>query len=173
MNAFDILDAIGTVDDWYIKRAKEKKRKKVIWITLSSVAACLVLVLGMSIMVSTLFRAGSAEPEIEHAPDYIYAVVDIWSTENRVNYAARENIEPIVDWLDKIASLKLGRNVNCDFEVKPQPGEYKIVLTHHDGQEMEYRLCANKLYDINEGLEYELTEEEIKEFEELLKGGQR
>lgn len=167
MNGYDILDAIGVVDDLYIKRAKEKRNYRAIRIALSSVAACLVLMLCAS-FISTILRVGSPAPEM--APDYIYAVADIWTTEERIQYVARENIEPIVEWLQEIANEKQGFAVSCDFDVKPQPGECKLVLTHHDGLEMEYRLCANKLYDINEGLEYQLTDEEVKEFELLMRG---
>lgn len=47
MKSDDILDAIGLVEDAYIKKAKEKKKskknKKNMWITIGTIAACLVL----------------------------------------------------------------------------------------------------------------------------------
>lgn len=44
MKPDDILDAIGNVDDVYIKKAKEKKKAhKVMWIAISTIAACLAL----------------------------------------------------------------------------------------------------------------------------------
>lgn len=44
MKSDDILDAIGLVEDACVKKAKEKKKtKKNMWITIGTIAACLVL----------------------------------------------------------------------------------------------------------------------------------
>lgn len=44
MKSNDILDAIGNVDDEYVKKAKEKQRSvKPVWIMVGTLAACLML----------------------------------------------------------------------------------------------------------------------------------
>ena len=46
MRADDLLDILGEIDDVYLETAKEKtKRRKIMWTTVGSLAACFLLVL--------------------------------------------------------------------------------------------------------------------------------
>lgn len=65
MNSIDILNAIGDVDDEYAAMAKlGKKSHKMLWITLgSSLAACLVLFIGVPVIFAMTMRAGAPAPE--------------------------------------------------------------------------------------------------------------
>lgn len=78
MNPFDILNAIGDVDDEYVAKAKPgKKSRKKLWITLgSSAAACLALVLAVPLIFGMTMRASAPAPgtalplEIDTATEY-------------------------------------------------------------------------------------------------------
>ncbi len=64
MNTQDLLFAIGDVDDILIKRAKEKQKShKAVWITIGSMAACLVLCFMLPIVFISMRGAKSAAPE--------------------------------------------------------------------------------------------------------------
>ncbi len=65
MKKYDLLDAIGNVDDELVKDAKQKKKSnKKMWATLSSVAACLVLVMVIPIALN-LFNFGGGDSDVE------------------------------------------------------------------------------------------------------------
>ncbi len=60
MKKYDLLDAIGNADDELVKSAKQKKHISTrLWATLSSVAACLVLLMIVSISLS-FFNIGDS-----------------------------------------------------------------------------------------------------------------
>lgn len=64
MKTNDILDAIGNVDESCVKKAKEKtKSHKKIWITIGSLAACVVFVFCLPFIFIALQGANSAAPE--------------------------------------------------------------------------------------------------------------
>jgi len=77
MNSFDILKAIGDVDDEYVTKAKlRKKSHKTLWITLgSSLAACLVLFVGVPLMFA-MRGASSADPGASLHGEYVQIGVD-------------------------------------------------------------------------------------------------
>lgn len=55
MKSIDILEAIGSVDDEYIKKAKEhQKSKRNLWITLSSIAACIAAIIIIPLIISSM-----------------------------------------------------------------------------------------------------------------------
>ena len=63
MRSDDILDAIGEVDDDLVRGAKEIRRShKALWLTLSSVAACLLIVFMLPIVFISMKGASSADP---------------------------------------------------------------------------------------------------------------
>ena len=174
MKPEDILDAIGNVDDDCIKEAKERqKRGKTLKIVFRSLAACLALVIGLPMLYMITFGANGAAPE--HAgmdnqtgPDYVIARIEVVSTEKKVKYAARENTEPIAEFIRDISVKETGMNVNVDFDAKLQPGEIQILIREHTGEEKEYRLYGTYFYDIDGGQRYELTEQRAEKLRELL-----
>lgn len=77
MRPDDILDAIGNVDDIYVKRAKEKKKSyKRVWVTMGSLAACLAVVI-LSVGIRGFMLGGDGTI----------------STEDRFGYPLKENLE--------------------------------------------------------------------------------
>lgn len=66
MKPDDILDAIGNVDDACVERAKKKSRStKSVWITVGSLAACLVLVLCIPMIIIPSQGGESAAPNAD------------------------------------------------------------------------------------------------------------
>lgn len=82
MRADDILDAIGHVDEVYVRRAKEKRRyRKAVWITAGSLAACLLLaVLLPGVVTHFAGSSGGDLPgdEPTHDVEIVPAYDDIW-----------------------------------------------------------------------------------------------
>ena len=83
MKRDDILDAIGNVDDACVKRAKEKKKShKKVWITLGSLAACLLVVFMLPGIILNFGGYDSAdnvqdeEIAVEYKNVWIYYVED-------------------------------------------------------------------------------------------------
>ncbi len=174
MRPEDILDAIGNVDDGCVKKAKEGQRKgKTMQVVFRSVAACLALAIGVPILYFITYGANGAAPESggmdnHTGSDYVIARIDIISTEKKVKYAARENTEPIADFIRDISVNDPGAHVNVDFDDKLQQGEIQILIREHTGEEKEYRLYGTYFYDISGGYRYELTEQRAEELRQLL-----
>lgn len=60
MKPHDIFDAIGNVDETCVMKAKEKKKShKKLWITASSIAACLALIICLPIIFISMNNIGS------------------------------------------------------------------------------------------------------------------
>lgn len=60
MKLHDIFDAIGNVDETCVMKAKEKKKShKKLWITASSIAACLALIICLPIIFVSMNNMGS------------------------------------------------------------------------------------------------------------------
>ena len=60
MKPHDIFDAIGNVDETCVMKAKEKKKShKKLWITASSIAACLALIICLPIMFISMNNMGT------------------------------------------------------------------------------------------------------------------
>ena len=79
MKSSDILDAIGKVDDECVKKAKEKKKSnKRIWITVGSLAACMVLIFMAPFIYIAFQGANSAEPEGEGGQDLAVESEYVW-----------------------------------------------------------------------------------------------
>lgn len=60
MKPHDIFDAIGNVDETCVMKAKEKKKShKKLWITASSIAACLALIICLPIIFMSMNNMGT------------------------------------------------------------------------------------------------------------------
>ncbi len=63
MKPHDIFDAIGNVDETCVMKAKEKKKShKKLWITASSIAACLALIICLPIIFMSMNNMGNDAP---------------------------------------------------------------------------------------------------------------
>lgn len=79
MKSSDILDAIGKVDDECVRNAKEKKKSnKRIWITVGSLAACMVLIFMAPFIYIAFQGANSAEPEGAGGQDLAVESEYVW-----------------------------------------------------------------------------------------------
>ena len=82
MNVDELLDAIGEIDDFYLKEAKEKpNRRKITWVGIGSLAACFLLVLFLPY--GFLHRIALNDAEANYAPkDYTQFLVYYVDGEN-------------------------------------------------------------------------------------------
>lgn len=79
MKSSDILDAIGKVDDECVRKAKEKKKSnKRIWITVGSLAACMVLIFMAPFIYIAFQGANSAAPEGAGGQDLAVESEYVW-----------------------------------------------------------------------------------------------
>lgn len=79
MKSSDILDAIGKVDDASVRKAKEKKKSsKKIWITVGSLAACMVLIFMAPFIYIAFQGANSAAPEGAGGQDLAVESEYVW-----------------------------------------------------------------------------------------------
>lgn len=178
MKPDDILDAIGAVDDVYVKKAKERKKSgAAVWITVSTIAACLVLffllpnipnLIGYSAADPGHEGANPATPGGVYQPDNVITEIVIIGNESRWSYASGEQIEPIVDFIGNVFATKPGVNGEFNFDAELQPDEFLIVLKDQNGIETEYRLAQTCFYDLSNGRKYEFTIDELNEFKNLL-----
>lgn len=78
IGSYDILEAIGNVDDECVKRAKESKTSnKAMWISIAALAACLVLVFGVP-AIRNFFLAGEKAPNESNRDEMIVVSGDTW-----------------------------------------------------------------------------------------------
>lgn len=79
MKSSDILDAIGKVDDECVRKAKEKKKSnKRVWITVGSLAACMVLLFMAPFIYIAFQGANSAAPEGAGGQDLAVESEYVW-----------------------------------------------------------------------------------------------
>lgn len=79
MKSSEILDAIGKVDDECVKKAREKKKSnKRIWITVGSLAACMVLLFMAPFIYIAFQGANSAAPEGAGGQDLAVESEYVW-----------------------------------------------------------------------------------------------
>lgn len=149
MKPDDILDAIGNVDETCVIKAKEKKKsRKALWITIGSLAACILVVLFPSIIFNHIGydsaapeNASDQEIEVEHKDVWIYYVKDgqIYKTEE---YTAIQASSVFALWKEKnsigdeveLIEYKIESNSttstsehNGEGVVKHEIGDYKVL----------------------------------------------
>lgn len=104
MKPDDILDAIGNVDEACVKKAKEKRSHKALWITIGSLAACLLVILILPRMNmssdSAQSQAGDEEMVIDHEYVWIYYVED-GQIRRTKEYAALQASSIFAVWKEK------------------------------------------------------------------------
>ena len=177
MNNFDILEAIGNVDDVLIKRAKENQRsQKALWVTLGSIAACFMLVFILPFVMIALKGANSAAPENESRcdsmnahHDYSYVVIEVTSCDGSRKFVDYDSLKAIHETVTEIISesylIKPNDNNAGDEKIKNEfvfflksgeliKGEYVIELTHNDGSDLRYLITDTKIIDLNSGAKY-------------------
>lgn len=175
MKPEELLDAIGTVEDIYIKKAKEKQKSyKKCWIIIAS-AACFAALVCLPVFLLSTMRMGSANPG-EMAPPlenglsrveitYINGIV-----QEKITYNADEYIEPLVEYITHIIDKKQGieyprTDTNDDLD----PNDIDIYLFDSAGNTVAaYLLNQNSLFDYRTFTVYKLSDEELSELQKLL-----
>lgn len=157
MKPHDIFDAIGNVDETCVMKAKEKKKShKRIWITASSIAACLALIICLPIIFISMNNMGTdknntagpndsnnGEMAMEQDNIWIYYVDgDEISRERQYLPMAPENI--FNAWKEKNgigAEVEFIR-VNIDSDSKTS--EKNGMVEHQIGDYFVYNLTISK-----------------------------
>lgn len=156
MKSSDILDAIGKVDDECVRKAKEKKKSnKRVWITVGSLAACMVLLFMAPFIYIAFQGANSAAPEGAGGQDLAVDSEYVWIyyvdgdeinrtsqylplSAEQIFYAWREqnNIG------DEVAFIK----VKIDSNSKTTESEFdgEGVVKHEIGDYFVYNLTISK-----------------------------
>lgn len=156
MKSSDILDAIGKVDDECVKKAKEKKKSnKRIWITVGSLAACMVLIFMAPFIYIAFQGANSAEPEGAGGQDLAVESEHVW-----IYYVDGEEINRTSQYLplsaeqifyawreqngigDEVAFIK----VRIDSNSKTTESEFdgEGVVEHEIGDYFVYNITISK-----------------------------
>ena len=100
MRSDDILDAIGELDEVLVRNAKNIKRShKTLWMTLGSIAACILITFMFPIVFISMRGASSADPSAPEANDSVgkthvsiyYVEGDIISVD-KIEFAAVEDV---------------------------------------------------------------------------------
>lgn len=112
MRSDDILDAIGEVDEALVKGAKEIKRShKTLWMTVSSLAACLLIMFMFPIVFISMKGASSADPSAPSEEDG--ANDSIGRTEVSIYYVEDGEIAADkVEWLEIREFFNAWRDLN-------------------------------------------------------------
>ena len=172
MKPDDILDAIGNVEEIYVKKAKEKKKSHwMTWIAVSSIAACVAVMIGIPFLSFFLHGAGSSAPPggAEDAATLVRA--DVW-----IYYVDGEEISRQEEWLQLSAEdifymwrdkNGLGEDVQfirAEIDSNGKTVESENIVNHEVGDYFVYNLTITKsienYYDI---IDSELLLESLKQ----------
>lgn len=175
MKPEDILDAIGNVDETCIKKAKEKKKSnKAVWITVTSIAACLALIVSIPYVFFFFHRIsnGSSGPhneEIVIGQDYVW-----------IYYVDGEKISRQKEWHELSAEVifnawkdknEIGNDVEfikviIDSDGKTTESEFdgEGVVEHEVGNYRVYNLTISKsIENYYDAIDSELLLESLKQ----------
>lgn len=175
MKSEELLDAIGTVEDIYIKKAKEKQNSyKKRWIIIAS-AACFAVLVCLPVLLLSTMRMGSANPG-EMAPplenglprveiSYINGIV-----KEKITYDTDEYIEPLVEYITLTIDTKQGIEYpRTDTNDELDQDDIDIYLFDSAGNIVAaYLLNQNSLFDYQTFTVYKLTDEELSKLHKLL-----
>ncbi len=178
MNALDLLEAIGEIDERDVALAHAKKSRKPLYIALGSAAACLVVLLMLPGIVMNLIGFGGAmdgdAPSADMAPNgdgEMDAVVTLDVVGKDAAYAIQDSatIAEISAFLASVTENVDGTPSESapSFGV-PAQGEYRLILSDGRGYTAEYLLRANCLVSHETRLEYVLDAEQTDALYRLL-----
>jgi len=180
MKPENILDAIGNVDDTCIKEAKEKKKsQKTYWISISALAACLALVVGVPYISKTMNGIGKnpviVPPDTQN-PQYAFSYIRVFYNFNsKSKIAPRQNtlenteMDKVLEYIETIIESREGISYkNDEWEHEVQEKDVSINCIDFENKlQAEYLLTTNSLFDYQTNTEYTLSEEEVQQLKAL------
>ena len=157
MRALDLLEAIGEIDERDIAIAHAKKSRKLLYVGLGSLAACLVAVFLLPGIVMNLIGFGAADAPGDMAPDREDGATDI-SAAIRVDVIGADTAYAIGDsetlaeleaLIDSVLSSQEGSLAELPHAGDAlAQGELRLILTDEQGRSAKYLLPFPKPYAI-------------------------
>ena len=134
MKSDDILDAIGLVDDEYVKKAKENQKKhKPVWITMGTIAACLggLIISGVVLFNSDIFDFGGSKNYAGSSGSSNEVCGD---SGDDINSNGSDYMDPNSDFEDseQIADMVVGSNNSSEIGTNYYPGTSIVIGSHID-----------------------------------------
>ncbi len=148
MKNYDLLEAIGNVNDECVKKAKEKKKSKPVWYKWGAIAACFLLVVCIGVIALPQLLEQGEVPPGEDA-DYVHAVIIgdfIYSPFYSTDYERFPEVHHL------IKNAPSGNITYIEFDIKEEHlGEYIGIVPAnkkvHRSEGKAYRLAEYPNYD--------------------------
>lgn len=181
MNAFELLEAIGEIDERDVALARMPKSRKPLYIALGSVAACLVVLLMLPGIVMNLIGFGAADapdsmaPEDNNMSPEMDNATDVKGELLYADVIGKDTAYPLHD-PDTLATLSALLDTVTVGEGVPvslhdgllAEGEYRLLLTDARGITSEYLLRESSIVVYETRMSYSLTAEQAETVRALI-----